>query len=659
MRSSSASSGQERRYVRQLGLLDQDGHEDKGAKQATHNYVSKKGVIVLKAKDTSQNGLKFMKVQDKEAYYNVGIAIRPFTIMVVSLLFLVAFFTITFPIAPSFDSERDLLTTAQQQWHSSSRRAKHMMKIWEDLQETKTKLKVVITNQEEMYSMRSRLLYWEDLKATLESLTNEATNGPLKLGLINYKNQISHELENDLWGLLTSIDVVPHVLSLESANETLTWKDFYPEWIDEEENFEVPMCPSLPMAELEANTTLDVVFVEIPCDKSSDWARDVLRLHLQLGVANAAAKSNSSYVALFTMCPPFPNLFTCKELVAKRGHLWLYKLDLPKLAKKVALPVGSCELAVPLKDNSMQKMQQGMETRREAYAAILHSADMYVCGAIALAHSIRKTGSKRDMVILVDENIQPHKREGLEEAGWIVVQIERIRNPNADPKSYNEWNYSKLRLWQLTSYHKLIFLDSDVLVLRNIDFLFQSEEISASGNSRTVFNSGVMVLEPNNCTFNLLMSNIATIFSYNGGDQGFLNEIFTWWHRLPRRMNFLKHFFSNSQEEFEEKTRLFGMHPPELYVLHFLGYKPWLCFRDYDCSWHFPELHKFASDVAHATWWNLYDTMPHQLQGFCNMSQNQTDILAYEMATSQLSPNPDPYLHWQRNISDPRFLHPS
>lgn len=304
-------------------------------------------------------------------------------------------------------------------------------------------------------------------------------------------------------------------------------------------------------------------------------------------------------------------------------------------------------------------MQQGIEARREAYATILHSAEVYVCGAIALANSIRRSGSKRDMVILVDENIQQYNRKGLEEAGWIVIQIERIRNPKADPDSYNEWNYSKLRLWQLTAYQKLIFLDSDVLVLQNIDFLFQSEEISASGNSRTVFNSGVMVLEPHNCTFHLLMSHIDTIFSYNGGDQGFLNEFFPWWHRLPRRTNFLKHFYSNSQEEFEEKNTLFGMHPPQLYVLHFLGYKPWLCFRDYDCSWHFPELWKFASDVAHATWWNLYDTMPHHVQRFCGLSVNQTEILAYDMANSQLSPIQDPHLHWQRKISDPRFLYPS
>ncbi|KAI3503259.1 hypothetical protein L1887_31698 [Cichorium endivia] len=58
-----------------------------------------------------------------------------------------------------------------------------------------------------------------------------------------------------------------------------------------------------------------------------------------------------------------------------------------------------------------------------------------------------------------------------------------------------------------------------------------------------------MVVEPSNCTFKLLMDHINEIESYNGGDQGYLNEIFTWWHRIPKHMNFLKHFWEGDEEE--------------------------------------------------------------------------------------------------------------
>nr|ACF80546.1 unknown [Zea mays] len=74
-------------------------------------------------------------------------------------------------------------------------------------------------------------------------------------------------------------------------------------------------------------------------------------------------------------------------------------------------------------------------------------------------------------------------------------------------------------------------------------------EITATGNNATLFNSGVMVIEPSNCTFQLLMEHINEITSYNGGDQGYLNEIFTWWHRIPKHMNFLKHFWEGDEAE--------------------------------------------------------------------------------------------------------------
>ncbi|GJN14466.1 hypothetical protein PR202_gb01300 [Eleusine coracana subsp. coracana] len=271
--------------------------------------------------------------------------------------------------------------------------------------------------------------------------------------------------------------------------------------------------------------------LKLPCTRVAGWSRDVARLHLQLSAAKLAVTSSKRnqkvHVLFVTDCFPLPNLFPCKNLVRHEGNAWLYSPDLKALREKLRLPVGSCELAVPLKAKTRLF---SVDRRREAYATILHSASEYVCGAIAAAQSIRQTGSTRDLVILVDDSISDHQRQGLETAGWKVRIIERIRNPKATRDAYNEWNYSKFRLWQLTDYDKIIFIDADLLILRNIDFLFAMPEITATGNNATLFNSGVMVIEPSNCTFQLLMEHINEITSYNGGDQGYLNEIFTWWH---------------------------------------------------------------------------------------------------------------------------------
>lgn len=292
--------------------------------------------------------------------------------------------------------------------------------------------------------------------------------------------------------------------------------------------------------------------------------------------------------------------------------------------------------------------------RREAYATILHSAHVYVCGAIAAAQSIRMTGSTRDLVILVDDSISDYHRGGLEAAGWKIRTIQRIRNPKAERDAYNEWNYSKFRLWQLTDYDKIIFIDADLLILRNIDFLFEMPEITATGNNATLFNSGVMVVEPSNCTFQLLMDHINEIESYNGGDQGYLNEIFTWWHRIPKHMNFLKHFWMGDEEEIKQmKIKLFGADPPVLYVLHYLGLKPWLCFRDYDCNWNVDILQEFASDVAHRTWWKVHDAMPENLHKYCLLRSKQKAALEWDRRQAEKGNYTDG--HWKIKIQDPRL----
>lgn len=283
---------------------------------------------------------------------------------------------------------------------------------------------------------------------------------------------------------------------------------------------------------------------------------------------------------------------------------------------------------------------------------VLHSSDAYVCGAIALAQSLVRTGTRRDLVLLHDKSISEPKRRALAAAGWQLRKIKRIRNPRAERNSYNEYNYSKFRLWQLTDYAKVVFVDADVVVLRNIDLLFHFPEMSATGNDGVIFNSGVMVIEPSNATFAMLMEKRREIVSYNGGDQGFLNEVFVWWHRLPRRVNFLKNFWSNTSAEAHLKNRLFGADPPELYAIHYLGLKPWLCYRDYDCNWNIADQWVYASDVAHRTWWRLHDAMDPSLQRFCGLSEQRKTDLDWDRHKAELAGFPD--AHWKLNISDRR-----
>ncbi|KAG0569641.1 hypothetical protein KC19_6G104300 [Ceratodon purpureus] len=448
----------------------------------------------------------------------------------------------------------------------------------------------------------------------------------------------------------------PLSFPLARVNQSLGWSDFYPEWIDEEEIFGTPECPFMPFPCVHPGTELDLVIARIPCQNSieSGGERNVERLQLLLSAANIATQAGNEamHVLIVSECRPPLNIFPCGELLEHRESLWLYRVNLANMRSRLALPVGSCELSLSINWPEQLAAKTGNE-RRQAYVSMVHTDSSYVCGAIVLAHSIRLSGSTRDLVMLVDASIHPDQRQGLEEAGWKVRVIERIRNPYAEKDRYNEWNYSKFRLWQLTEYDKIVFIDSDLLVLRNIDFLFQLPEISATGNDVHRFNSGVMVIEPSNCTFQILMDQILETTSYNGGDQGYLNEIFPWWHRLPKRVNFLKHFWSNDTEELTTKTELFSADPPVLYVLHYLGMKPWVCFRDYDCNWNLEEQHKYASDLAHATWYRIHDSMPVTLQRQCWLKTLTKAAREVERRQAEADNYSDE--HWKIKIKDPRL----
>merc|ERR1719433_1238235 len=101
--------------------------------------------------------------------------------------------------------------------------------------------------------------------------------------------------------------------------------------------------------------------------------------------------------------------------------------------------------------------------------------------------------------------------EFLGNEGWQIQLILSIANPDKSRKgSYNEWNFTKLRMWGL-NYDVIIYLDADTLVLKNLDYLFHvpfregsvlavpecgHSHLQMNCKESNQFNSGVLVLKP-------------------------------------------------------------------------------------------------------------------------------------------------------------------
>lgn len=305
-----------------------------------------------------------------------------------------------------------------------------------------------------------------------------------------------------------------------------------------------------------------------------------------------------------------------------------------------------------MSQSRLSKLNYTTYHQREAYVTIIHSSETYVCGAIALAQSIIQNNSTKDLVLLYDDSVSAKSLRGLRAAGWKTKRIERIRSPFSKKDSYNEWNYSKLRVWQLTEYDKVIFIDSDLLVLKNIDNLFYYPQLSASGNDKSLFNSGLMVLEPSSCMYEELVRKSHKISSYNGGDQGFLNEVFTWWHRLPSRVNRLKLATNDIRPRGENRDNQYDHQDEDAYAIHYLGLKPWMCYKDYDCNWDMVERHLFARDSLHRKWWQVYDVMPERLQQYCGLTKKMDSRIKKWRRIAKNARLADG--HWKIEVKDPR-----
>ncbi|EPS68223.1 hypothetical protein M569_06549, partial [Genlisea aurea] len=167
----------------------------------------------------------------------------------------------------------------------------------------------------------------------------------------------------------------------------------------------------------------------------------------------------------------------------------------------------------------------GSQNSGEAYVTLLYG-DEFLLGVRVLGKSIRDSGSTKDMVALVSDGVSDYAKKLLQADGWIVRAISLLENPNqVRPKRF--WGvYTKLKIFNMTNYRKVVYLDADTIVVKNIDDLFKCHKFCANLKHSERLNSGVMVVEPSEDVFKDMIAKISTMYSYTGGDQGFLNSYF-------------------------------------------------------------------------------------------------------------------------------------
>jgi alpha-N-acetylglucosamine transferase len=231
----------------------------------------------------------------------------------------------------------------------------------------------------------------------------------------------------------------------------------------------------------------------------------------------------------------------------------------------------------------MSTVGKEIQKMKRAYVTLLCSGDSYVPGVEALGRSLHESGTRVPLVVLTTPEVPEAAKRQLADAGWELRAIDPIPNPAPNEEllfaRYRN-TYTKLRAFGLEGIDKAVFLDADTIVLSNVDELFERPAFAAAPDFFMTdrFNSGVMVVEPSPELFARMNAVLHESPTYDGGDQGFLNQFFSdWWnmsaaHRLPARYN-MHHFVYQFLTAHASLRRQFER---EVKIVHYTLQKPWL-----------------------------------------------------------------------------------
>lgn len=238
--------------------------------------------------------------------------------------------------------------------------------------------------------------------------------------------------------------------------------------------------------------------------------------------------------------------------------------------------------------------------------------DGFILGAQNLGYSLLLSKTTHNMVALVTEQVSEDDKTRLGRAGWNIKTIKAIKNHYQNYIPKYDYIFSKLQIFSLVEYDRVVYLDADMLVTENIDELCTCRGKYCVVMENTFFNTGMMVVEPNEVLFYDLIKKTTELHSYTDDDQGFLNNYFWDTQRCPfynprednakietnAHCHRLPEFYNGDVGSFMIQRNKWNFDPDEEitkpFIIHFIFsiFKPWRW-------WSYPVV------TESWTWWNI------------------------------------------------------
>ena len=228
-------------------------------------------------------------------------------------------------------------------------------------------------------------------------------------------------------------------------------------------------------------------------------------------------------------------------------------------------------------------------------------------GALVLAHSLRDAKTKVKLAVLVtldslsadtisQLNVRTIftlpssagarkltlSRDNHQAVYDYVLPVPRIRN--ASPGNLYLMNrgdlhsaFTKINLWRLVQFSKIVYIDADVVAYRAPDELFALPHAFAAAPDigwPDLFNTGVMLLTPNLGDYYAMVAMAERGISFDGADQGLLNMHF---RDAYHRLSFTYNVTPSAHYQYIPAYRHFQS---SISMVHFIGAeKPWFAGR--------------------------------------------------------------------------------
>lgn len=194
-----------------------------------------------------------------------------------------------------------------------------------------------------------------------------------------------------------------------------------------------------------------------------------------------------------------------------------------------------------------------MVEQKNAYVSIVCSQN-YIVGLLATYLSLKQTGTQYPLYAMMPQRIVDEckheidvlRREGIriiDYANSVELPDELLKN-NAKQGDYRfSYTFDKLKIFELTQFDKIVFIDSDIYILQSLDRLFSMPHMSAMIAGKSYpgnedwkdLTSGIMTIVPQEGLLKQFEAMIPQVIKEKPscGDQDVLQAFYSEWSNHP------------------------------------------------------------------------------------------------------------------------------